>query len=461
MTSGLGAIFSDVAASYPGQTEKATALLVYPALFMGIGNLFSMPLALVVGRRPVFLVSLLLLVVTGVWCAVSTSLDSHIAGRDIMSLAAGQSEALVPMMVHEIHFLHERGSRLGWVTSIQCTGTAGLFLAQNYLVADMGWRWWYGLFAIFNGIALFLSFFLVCETGYDRSETASTGIEQSEPSKTGSEIFERQTRIAQITTARGVTLDLERHSPRTWREDLRLSNRKLKWAKIVQFYKQLAQAFCIPSMLWLLLINGTFLGLYVLQVSTFATILISPPYHFAFESLGYVQATQIIDCVIFLPVLGYGTDWVIRFMSRRNKGIYEPEFRLIILGVPAVVGVICAVMYGQAASHPTRYSWATIVVTYNAIFFAFMGANLVGLTYAIDSFPQVAAPLLVLICAGRGFISFGLSYATLPATQTLGYDGTMNVFAIITGVLCLLGFPMYFWGRQIRRMGQRWFALRE
>lgn len=65
MTSGLGAIFSDVAASYPGQTEKATALLVYPALFMGIGNLFSMSLALVVGRRPVFLVSLLLLVVTG------------------------------------------------------------------------------------------------------------------------------------------------------------------------------------------------------------------------------------------------------------------------------------------------------------------------------------------------------------------------------------------------------------
>ena len=66
---------------------------------MGIGNLIAMPLALTVGRRPVFLASILLLVVGGIWCACSKSLDSHIAGRDIMSLAAGQSEALAPMIV--------------------------------------------------------------------------------------------------------------------------------------------------------------------------------------------------------------------------------------------------------------------------------------------------------------------------------------------------------------------------
>jgi len=90
-----------------------------------------------------------------------------------------------------------------------------------------------------------------------------------------------------------------------------------------------------------------------------------------------------------------------------------------------------------------------------------LGANIVGLTYAIDSFPLVAGPLLVLICAGRGIISFGLSYATLPATQTLGYDWTMNVFAIITGVLSALGIPCYFYGRKIRKLGQKWFNKKE
>jgi predicted MFS family arabinose efflux permease len=95
----MGAIFSVVVASYPGQEQRATGLLTYPTLFMGIGNLISMPVALAVGRRPVFLGSLLLLTVSGIWCASSKSLTSHLAGRAFMSLAAGQSEALCPMMV--------------------------------------------------------------------------------------------------------------------------------------------------------------------------------------------------------------------------------------------------------------------------------------------------------------------------------------------------------------------------
>lgn len=69
---------------------------------MGIGNLIAMPLAMAIGRRPVFLVSALVLCVGSVWCAASNSLDSHIAGRDILSLAAGQSEALCPLIIQVI-----------------------------------------------------------------------------------------------------------------------------------------------------------------------------------------------------------------------------------------------------------------------------------------------------------------------------------------------------------------------
>ena len=148
-------------------------------------------------------------------------------------------------------------------------------------------------------------------------------------------------------------------------------------------------------------------------------------------------------------------------MTRRNNGVYQPEYRLIVLFIPAVVGVVCSIVYGQAGSHPENYTWGTVAVTYNAMFFSFLGANIVGLTYAIDSFPMVAGPLLVLICAGRGIISFGLSYATLPATATLGYDGTMIVFAVITGVLSLMAVPVYIWGKHMRHLGQKWFAPKE
>lgn len=451
----MGAIFQNVQASYPGQEKKATDLLVFPTLYMGVGNLIGMPLAMAIGRRPVFLMATLLLTATGIWCACSNSLGSHIAGRDVLSLAAGQSEALIPMMVQEIHFLHERGTKLGWVSAMQATGTAAFFLAQNYLVADLGWRWWYGLFTIINGVTFIVGFIFVCETGYTRPDDAVSGAVHLDFNKNG-DIEEGGDihKIVRVTTAHGNVLNLDKYTARTWKYDLSIAPMERDWSQITQFYKYLLQSCCIPSMVWVLVLNGAYLGLYVIGVSTFASILLAPPYKFAFESLGFVQAGQIVDSILFLP-LGYGTDYIIKLMTRRNKGIYEPEYRLIVLVVPAVVGVVCSIVYGQAGTHPTHYTWGTVAVTYNAIFFAFLGANIVGITYAIDCFPLKASPLLVLICAGRGFISFGLSYSTLPTVTTLGYDGTMGMYAGIIGTLSLFGIPFYFFGKRIRGFAQK------
>jgi len=462
LASGMGAIITVVDQSYAGQEARADDLLTYPTLFMGIGNLIAMPLAMTIGRRPVFIFTLVILVTAGLWCTFSKSLGSHIAGRDIMSLAAGQSEALCPMIIQEIHFLHERGRKLSWFATIQAVGTAAFFIATNYLVSAGGWRWWYGAFTIINGTILVISFFIVCETMYDRPSDATEGAVHLDFNSEGQ--LDRQGdihKIVRVTTAHGNVLEPERYGVRTWKQDLKLFSVKPKWAELPKFYLYILQGLCIPSMFWLLLLNGAFLGLYIFQSATFAVVLIPPPYSIPFNDLGFIFSGQIVDCLIFLPLLGYGTDLIIKAMSKLHNGVYQPEFRIIILAIPAIVGVICAVMYGQAAQYPEKYSWASIAVTYNAIFFAFLGANIVGLTYAIDSFPIRAAPLLVLICAGRGFISFGLSYSTLPAIKAIGYDGTMNAEAIVSGVLAAIGIPMYFLGGHFRRLAQKWFGERE
>ncbi|KAK4959090.1 hypothetical protein LTR10_003889 [Elasticomyces elasticus] len=460
LASGLGPIFSIVSASYPGQTARANDLLTYPALFMGIGNLIAMPLALSIGRRPVFLASILLLVAGGIWCACSKSLGSHIAGRDIMSLAAGQSEALAPMIVQEIFFLHERGRKLAWFIFIECVAQGIFFVVSTYMTSAWGWRWWYGFFTIFNAIILALSLIFVTETLFDRPEDASTGAVELEFNEkgdleTGGEIH----KIVRVTTAHGVVLEPERFGPRTWRHDLRIFSVKPRWVEFLECYKHIGQGFCVPSMFWLLLMNGSFLGLYIFEASTFAGVLLSPPYSFSFNSLGYVQAGQVLSCLIFLPVLGYGSDWVVRVMSRRNGGNFKPEYRLLPLWIPAVVCVVCAIIYGQSAAHPKEWHWSAPVVAYNASFFAFLGANVVGITYAVESFPLRAAPLLVVLCAGRGFISFGLAYATLPSIQAIGYDGATLVEGIIAGVLALMTVPVYLFGPRIRAFGQKAFAM--
>jgi MFS family permease len=154
---------------YPPEDQAQIAdLLTYPTLFMGIGNLLAMPLCVAIGRRPVFLMSLVILVASGIWCACSSSLSSHIAARDILSVAAGQSEALVAFMVQEVHFLHQRGRAATWNAAIQGAGTGAMFVATTYLVPAWGVRWWYGVITIINGVLLLAAFFFVPETMFDR-----------------------------------------------------------------------------------------------------------------------------------------------------------------------------------------------------------------------------------------------------------------------------------------------------
>jgi predicted MFS family arabinose efflux permease len=71
-----------------------------------------MPLAIGVGRRSVLLASSLVLVLAATLCAAAKSYEWQHGCRLIFGLAAGQSEALVPLITQEIFFLHERSRGL-------------------------------------------------------------------------------------------------------------------------------------------------------------------------------------------------------------------------------------------------------------------------------------------------------------------------------------------------------------
>jgi predicted MFS family arabinose efflux permease len=76
--------------------------MTYPSMFMGVGCLIGMPLALAVGRRPVYLGSLIILIIAAILAAFSKDYNWHLGARMMLGFAAGQSEALVPMMIQVI-----------------------------------------------------------------------------------------------------------------------------------------------------------------------------------------------------------------------------------------------------------------------------------------------------------------------------------------------------------------------
>ncbi|KAJ3534533.1 hypothetical protein NM208_g7501 [Fusarium decemcellulare] len=226
--------------------QQISDLFTYPSLFLGIGNIVSMPLAVSFGRRPVILASTILLFVSCIVCATNTGYHGHLGGRMLAAFSAAQCQALVLLMIQDIFFLHQRARAIQCYSSAEIAFNSSLVIGASYMANDFGWRSAYWLFAAMSGSAMIFTFLFVPEVYYDRPIEAFTGSPSSDPpSVLNNSITENTSisnRIANAETrelnhedtnkhgsgsvARYLTitdprpLDVETFQPRTWKSDL-------------------------------------------------------------------------------------------------------------------------------------------------------------------------------------------------------------------------------------------------
>lgn len=112
----------------PGHTPVSLAsialLATIPMLSNGFATYLLVPLSTAIGRRPVLLLTSTLSWGAGFWAGASTSLSSHIAARVFHGLGSGAVEALLPLIVGDITFLHQRNKAI-----------AAIFTAQVWLIS--------------------------------------------------------------------------------------------------------------------------------------------------------------------------------------------------------------------------------------------------------------------------------------------------------------------------------------
>ncbi|KAK8159716.1 major facilitator superfamily domain-containing protein [Phyllosticta citrichinensis] len=459
LVSGLGGLLSFYIPAYTAEGATyadITALMTYPSMFMGIGNIISMPLALAVGRRPVFLASTLLLFVSAILCGYANTYKYHYAARLVLGLAAGQSEALVPLMVEEIHFLHERSHMLMIQSASQTILSAVLILCASPIAGAITPRYWYvlgGGIAAAQGI---LSIFFVPESRYSRPLSAYQGESSGVQYGSGTTDATGKAVWTPVTKSNRPELDFVNFEPRTVLSDMRLFVGKADWMEAWYTLKSMVQVLFFPNVFWAFCLNGLTIGVNVAIGTTYGAVIEAPPYNWSASSASYVNAGQIVTALVALPLLGTGSDKIIKWRAKKNGGIHEPENRLLPLIVPIMVGIIAAVLHGEACQHPGDYHWFALVFANAGYYFCFVGANIAAITYLLDSYPARGGPMLVVICALRGFVSFGVSFGVADFIERSGYDGSFGTYAGLTGLFGLLGIAVFFTGKRIRAFTGRW-----
>jgi MFS family permease len=153
----------------PADIGQVSMLATIPLIANGVASYFLVPLSVAIGRRPVLLLTGACAWIGGLWAGLSTSLPSHMAGRALQGLGAGAVEALIPLIVQDIMFIHERNKAMSAVISSQGVIIIALGIAAPYVASNFTWRILYFTTSGFGIVAWILMIALLPETRWKRS----------------------------------------------------------------------------------------------------------------------------------------------------------------------------------------------------------------------------------------------------------------------------------------------------
>ena len=160
---------------------KVSYLNTFNILFLGLGNLFWVPISLKIGKRPVLIMCLAIFFSSCVWNAEAKSWGSMLGARILQGFGASASEALGPAVVADLYFVHERGAKVGFYGIMIAGGSSlGGIFAGLVINANPNWRWIFWMDSILTGICLLLTILFLPETNFKRP----TDSELSEGSET-------------------------------------------------------------------------------------------------------------------------------------------------------------------------------------------------------------------------------------------------------------------------------------
>ena len=152
--------------------------------------------------------------------------------------------------------------------------------------------------------------------------------------------------------------------------------------------------YAYPSVLWSAMVYSLSVGwLIVLSESVAHIYRESDSYNFTALQTGLVYLSPFIGGILGTAVAGKISDLIVRYMSRKNEGIYEPEFRLV-MGIPVALCTTIGLM-GFGWSAEERNAWIVPTIFFGVISFGCTLGSTTAITFCVDSYRQYAGEALV------------------------------------------------------------------
>ncbi|KAG5979940.1 hypothetical protein E4U55_004564 [Claviceps digitariae] len=422
-------------AAFPGPPIWKIYLLgSLPILMIGVANFFLVPLSIAVGRRTVLLATGIIALAGCLSSGFTHSLEAHLACRVIQALGAGTVESLIPFIIQDIVFYHQRNAAISVVFATQGLIVVALGLSAPYIIGHASWRVIYFVTAGAGFLFWIIMFFVLPETKFDRSDDEMNGIPAT-PLRPG------QTRP---------DIDYQNYPVRRWKEDLRVYQGKVDWNEGLTALWDSLRTFFYPHLFFITMLNSAVIAATLAAGYTAAPQLLTAPWSWPFYHLGFCLLPVILAAGASFVVSGWGADRLANWLAKK-RGNRDPEIQALNLVLPCLVGVIGCLLFGFAGENPQKFHWIVFLIGLGMIAFSFLATNTIGIVYVLESHPHLAGPSLVNIASFRCLIAFVLSFRVSEWVADLGYLKTFFIYAGILSAFMFFIPIIYVWGPSWRK----------
>ncbi|KAJ6111885.1 hypothetical protein N7523_007946 [Penicillium sp. IBT 18751x] len=419
-------------------------------LLLGFFNIIWIPTAMKLGRKIVYILSLVCLLGGSVWGGFYTGTGQYYIMLAIQGIGTAAYQALIQLTIFDMFFTHERGRMVAIYIFFQQLGSILGLILGGYISDGIGWRWSSPIVAIACGVLILLFVFTFDDTMFPRyrfnarldpSHPGAKADNQEEPEKNG----QLGPPILEMTS-NGLGEDI---TPRTYRQKIALihyySDDETTW---FQYFRRPFYLFAFPNIVLagIQFAFGCTAG--IVSFNTISEIMTDAPYNWSAGSTGLLFLAALVGNFIGMGV-GSLSDWVVLTLARRNKGYKEPEMRLWTYIFPLIFGAVGYFLYGWAATNGDH--WMAIAVALCCLIAQQVSITSLATAYAMECFDGLSGELVVVLAICSSLINFAISYSVQPLIDATSYGWAFTFFGILVVLSVCMGGPMIIWGKRWRR----------
>lgn len=366
-------------------------------------------------------------------------------------------ESLVVAMIGDLFFVHQRGT---YMTLIQfILGAASNFSAiiVGPIATNLGWRYLFHILIPFTTLEVVLLFFFVPETSYIRdhrydidelsndnlADLAAVERRHANPGGLGEKGGSDEMIKIQTATSSPPAL----RPKKTFVQELTIFTGTYSTDNLLQLVIAPFAVCANLAVLWMVIVTGGLTAFFVAQSYDMAQIFMAPPYLLSAAGVGYLSLGPFLGGLLGSLFLGATLDPLIKWCAKKNKGVYEPEYRLLGM-IPSVTVVIGLVLFGYCAQQGSSYYLTAFF--HGMDLFGIVVAAIAASTYVLDAYRDISSEVFIMNMVFKNFLFYGFSYFVNNWTAREGPAQVFYVFAGVGAAMIITTPVFFFWGKRYR-----------